>query len=108
MNYSSAAGGGMERIMYSDKTIKCKECGEEFVFTAGEQEFYAQRGFDSEPRRCRKCRERGKHESRNKQDRIAYEIVCSRCGKVESVYFEPRHDKAVYCSECYKEINARR
>lgn len=29
--------------MYEDKTLRCKECGNEFVFTAGEQEFYAER-----------------------------------------------------------------
>ena len=37
--------------MYEDKTLVCKECGKEFVFTAGEQEFYAERGFQNEPDR---------------------------------------------------------
>ena len=37
--------------MYEDKTLVCKECGKEFVFTAGEQEFYAERGFQNEPQR---------------------------------------------------------
>ena len=35
--------------MYEDKTLVCKDCGNEFVFTAGEQEFYASRGFENEP-----------------------------------------------------------
>ena len=35
--------------MYEDKTLVCKECGNEFVFTAGEQEFYAEKGFTNEP-----------------------------------------------------------
>lgn len=35
--------------MYEDKVLVCKECGEEFVFTAGEQEFYAEKGFENEP-----------------------------------------------------------
>ena len=39
--------------MYEDKTLVCKECGNQFVFTAGEQEFYAERGFQNEPQRCR-------------------------------------------------------
>ena len=43
--------------MYEDKTLVCKECGNEFVFTAGEQEFYAERGFQNEPQRCKACRE---------------------------------------------------
>ena len=43
--------------MYEDKTLVCKECGNEFVFTAGEQEFYAERGFQNEPQRCKACRD---------------------------------------------------
>ena len=46
--------------MYEDKTLVCKECGQEFVFTAGEQEFYAERGFQNEPQRCKACREQTK------------------------------------------------
>ena len=38
--------------MYEDKTLVCKDCGAEFVFTAGEQEFYAEKGFQNEPTRC--------------------------------------------------------
>ena len=41
--------------MFEDKTLKCKECGAEFVFTAGEQEFYAEKGFQNEPQRCKAC-----------------------------------------------------
>ena len=41
--------------MYSDKNLTCADCGNEFVFTASEQDFYAQRGF-TEPRRCPSCR----------------------------------------------------
>ena len=43
--------------MYEDKTLVCKECGNEFVFTAGEQEFYAEKGFVNEPQRCKACRQ---------------------------------------------------
>ena len=52
--------------MYEDKTLKCKDCGADFVFTAGEQEFYAQNGFTNEPKRCKACRD----------DRPVY---CSEC-----------------------------
>ena len=40
----------------ADKTLMCVECGEEFIFTAGEQEFFNARGFSNEPKRCRNCR----------------------------------------------------
>ena len=44
--------------MYEDKTLICKDCHKEFVFTAGEQEFYAEKGFVNEPQRCKACRRR--------------------------------------------------
>ena len=47
--------------MYEDKTLVCKECGNEFVFTAGEQEFYAEKGFTNEPQRCKACRQASKN-----------------------------------------------
>ena len=50
--------------MYTDKTLVCKECGKEFVFTAGEQEFYAEKGFQNEPQRCRECRNARKNNAR--------------------------------------------
>jgi CxxC-x17-CxxC domain-containing protein len=43
-------------MSYQDKTLVCSDCGQEFVFTAGEQEYYAQKGFTNEPRRCPDCR----------------------------------------------------
>ena len=48
--------------MPEDKTLKCKECGEDFVFSAGEQEFYSQKGFQNEPVRCSPCRQARKKE----------------------------------------------
>ena len=50
--------------MYEDKTLVCKECGNEFVFTAGEQEFYAEKGFVNEPQRCKACRDARKNAGR--------------------------------------------
>ena len=44
-------------MSYADKTIACRDCGTDFVFTAGEQEFYAQKGFTNEPTRCPACRQ---------------------------------------------------
>ena len=55
--------------MYEDKTLVCKDCGAEFVFTAGEQEFYKEKGFDNEPKRCKACRDRKKNERRQRTER---------------------------------------
>jgi len=52
--------------MYKDKTLVCKDCGKEFVFTAGEQEFFAQKGFENEPVRCKACRTAKKQRMANR------------------------------------------
>lgn len=49
----------------ADKTLVCKDCGAEFVFTEGEQAFYAEKGFDNEPTRCKECRIARKNQRRN-------------------------------------------
>ena len=86
--------------MYQDKTLTCKDCGAEFVFSAGEQEFYAEKGFQNEPIRCKDCRMARKNATR--QPKEMYEIVCADCGNVAKVPFMPRNDKPVYCSECFE------
>ncbi len=54
------------REEYKDKTIKCIDCGSEFVFTARDQAFYKEQGFNNEPKRCRECRNKRKAEKRNR------------------------------------------
>ena len=65
--------------MYEDKTLVCKDCGNEFVFTAGEQEFYAERGFTNEPKRCKACRD-AKRGGAPRQEREMFTAVCDSCG----------------------------
>lgn len=48
----------------ADKTLKCKDCGNDFVFTEGEQAFYKEKGFENDPVRCPNCR-RSKKQQRN-------------------------------------------
>ncbi len=86
-------------LMYEDKTLVCKDCGAEFVFTAGEQEFYAEKGFENEPSRCKECRIARKNLA--KQNRVMHTAICADCGKEAQVPFEPKEDRAVYCSECF-------
>ncbi|MGE5557446.1 MAG: zinc-ribbon domain containing protein [Bacillota bacterium] len=83
-----------------DKVLKCKECEGEFVFTAGEQEFYAEKGFVNEPSRCKDCRQKRKME-RMQRNREMHEVVCASCGKTTEVPFMPHLDKPVYCRECF-------
>ncbi len=85
--------------MYEDKTLVCKDCGQEFVFTAGEQEFYAEKGFQNEPQRCKECRTKKK--AALKEGREMYTAICADCGKEAKVPFVPKNDRPIYCSECY-------
>ena len=64
--------------MYEDKTLVCKECGAEFVFSAGEQEFYAERGFQNEPQRCKACRDARKNAARGPRE--YFTATCAACG----------------------------
>ena len=89
--------------MYQDKTLICKDCGSEFVFTAGEQEFYASRGFENEPQRCKTCRDSRKTATRGGQ-REMYVATCASCGKEAKVPFKPREDRPVYCSDCFAKM----
>lgn len=93
------------RTMYEDKTLVCKECGNEFVFTAGEQEFYAEKGFANEPQRCKACRDARK--AATKSERQTYTATCASCGG-EAIPFKPREDRLVYCSECFAKMKRSR
>lgn len=97
-----------------DKNLICRDCGTSFVFTEGEQEFYAQRGFTNEPSRCPSCRAARKTSREGgyggggggggyeRPRREMHPAVCSQCGKQTEVPFVPSGDKPVYCSECFE------
>jgi CxxC-x17-CxxC domain-containing protein len=103
-------------MSFSDITLTCKDCGNPFVFTAGEQEFYQQRGLMNQPGRCTDCRAARKASgggggasygggSRGGSyggEREFFTATCSSCGKEARVPFQPRGDKPVYCSSCFE------
>ena len=90
--------------MYEDKTLVCNECGAEFVFTAGEQEFYAEKGFQNEPKKCKACRD--KRKNANRAEREYFIATCSECGGEAKLTFQPSSDRPVYCSECFAKRKA--
>ena len=92
--------------MYEDTKLVCKECGAEFVFTAGEQEFYAEKGFQNEPQRCKNCRDARK--AGKKVEREMFTATCAGCGCEAKVPFRPREDRPVYCSECFAKMKEER
>jgi CxxC-x17-CxxC domain-containing protein len=110
-------------LTYADKTLSCRDCGQAFVFTSGEQEFHAMKGFNNEPSRCPDCRAArkasrgdvgggyggggggytsgGYSTGYGRPERQMYTAVCSDCGGEARVPFQPRGDKPVYCSDCF-------
>jgi len=92
---------------YQDKDIDCVECGAVFVFSAAEQELFAERGYMNEPKRCPTCREARRSRRSygdRRSDRQMHPVVCAECGKETEVPFEPRQGRPVYCNECYAKI----
>ena len=92
---------------FHDKVLKCAECGSEFVFTAGEQMFFADKGFKNEPKRCKSCksvRSQGATGApgASSAQRVETKTVCSQCGKETTVPFKPTQGRPVYCRECFQ------
>ena len=86
----------------SDKTLVCVDCGGEFIFTVGEQEFFNSRGFINDPKRCQTCRSSRRSEQRGfSGEREMFQINCAECGIEATVPFRPRGDRPVYCSDCF-------
>jgi CxxC-x17-CxxC domain-containing protein len=100
-------------MSFADKTMTCRDCGQQFVFTTGEQEFYAEKGFTNQPSRCPDCRRANKaartgggsdrgYSSGPRAEREMHPAVCSSCGRDTMVPFVPTSGKPVYCSDCFQ------
>lgn len=86
--------------MSLDRTITCKTCGKEFVFTAKEQEFFAKKGFSNDPSKCRDCREKARKEKNERQSTA----TCTSCGKSEIVSFTVMHPEHLLCDNCFETL----
>lgn len=86
--------------MYQDEKLTCEDCGNEFVFSEGEQEFYAEKGLVNKPKRCPECRKSRRQKNRKKM----FDVTCSKCGAPTQVPFKPIIGKEVYCKDCYKKL----
>lgn len=90
-----------------DQQIQCKDCGRDFTWTASEQEFYQQKGFNA-PVRCKDCRAKARASFNDRNggggggQRQSFPITCSNCGKQDTVPFEPRGDRPVLCRDCFQ------
>ena len=90
---------------FQDRVLTCVDCGAEFVWTAGEQQFLADKNFKNEPKRCKACKT--KRASRpagggNGRERVETTTMCSNCGKETTVPFKPTQGRPVFCKECFQ------
>jgi CxxC-x17-CxxC domain-containing protein len=98
-------------MSFTDRELQCVDCGSRFTFTASEQEFFANKGFTNDPKRCSDCRiarkqERGGGYGSVGSRRRMYSAVCASCGLDTEVPFEPRQGRPVYCSSCYSTMGS--
>jgi len=113
---------------FQDRPLQCLDCKNEFIFTAGEQEFYDRKGFKEIPKRCKPCRDQrktrrgdsGANATGNgngngygngggeangnrgpRGDREMFDATCAACGAPARVPFRPAAGRPVYCRDCY-------
>jgi CxxC-x17-CxxC domain-containing protein len=107
-------------MSFEDKTLTCSDCGAAFTFSVQDQEFFQSKGYTNEPKRCPSCRQIKKTQQSgssggygnrgygSSSPRQMFPVKCSECGKDTEVPFEPRGDRPVYCSDCYRKIKPAR
>ncbi len=103
-------------MSFEDKELQCSDCGANFTFSAEEQEFFQSKGYTNEPKRCPSCRQARKSERYGNgggggggyTQRQMFPVTCAECGKDTEVPFEPRGDRPVYCSDCYRKVRPSR
>ena len=89
---------------YRDKSLDCIECQKPFIWTAGEQLFFADKNFKNEPKRCKDCKsKRSQRLGHASKERVETTAVCSQCGKETTVPFRPTQGRPVYCKECFQQ-----
>jgi CxxC-x17-CxxC domain-containing protein len=110
-------------MAFNDRELTCRDCGASFVFTSGEQEFYATKGLQHDPVRCPSCRQSRKMlrpEDREESPHFGLYVswggrtprqlhvaTCAQCGNTTEVPFVPRGDRPVYCSNCYNDVRSK-
>ena len=90
---------------FTDKTLTCVDCGEDFLFSAGEQRFFADRDFRNDPKRCKACKSRRTVAAPTethiflKRETLA---TCNQCGRQTTLPFRPTQGRPVFCRECFQ------
>ncbi len=91
---------------YRDKSLVCVECHQQFIWTAGEQLFFADKQFKNEPKRCKNCKAKRANRvaaGSATRERVETQTTCSACGKDTTVPFRPTQGRPVFCKECFQQ-----
>ena len=96
-------------MSFQEKSLQCFDCGSTFTFSIEEQEFFQSKGYTNDPKRCLSCRQARKgtnsgNGSSYGAPRQMYPATCAECGRDTEVPFEPRGDRPLYCSDCYRKV----
>src|SRR5690349_13407122 len=98
---------------YQDRSIKCVDCNEDFIWTAGEQVFFHDKGLKNPPKRCKPCKQ-AKNErlaaiaaaqASGVKQKIEVIVNCAKCSAQTTVPFYPSQGRPVYCRSCYLAMN---
>ncbi len=102
-----------DKPVLEDTEILCIDCGNNFVWTAGEQMFYRDKGLQNPPKRCRDCKQ-AKNERLNAilnsqesgvKQKVEVAVYCARCANYTTVPFYPSQGRPVFCRSCFLEMN---
>jgi CxxC-x17-CxxC domain-containing protein len=96
---SGSSNTGKPDMEFSDRVLKCVDCGNEFVFTAGEQLFFHEKQFTNDPKRCKQCKAKRASGSRARPET---RLTCSECGEETTVPFKPTQGRPVLCRSCFQ------
>ncbi len=88
--------------MFTDRTLKCQDCGADFLFSSGEQEFFQTKGLVNQPKRCGNCRLVARVKRSGQSIDSIFEGQCTECGATTKLPFKPQSARPVYCTECLR------
>jgi CxxC-x17-CxxC domain-containing protein len=98
-------------MQFVDRFLKCADCGNDFVFTAGEQLFFSDKQFKNDPKRCKLCKAKrsglGRSTNPNAATALPFSRTetrteCSACGVETTVPFKPTQGRPVLCRSCFQ------
>lgn len=98
---------------FQDTSIVCIDCNQDFIWSAGEQLFFRDKGLQNPPKRCKSCKQ-AKNErlaaiasaqASGIKQKIEVTVSCAKCGTQTTVPFYPSQGRPVYCRSCFLAMN---